>query len=342
MNDLPDRHRDLLRDHPHLRARDAASRLESNEAALVASGALGGVTPLRADWPGLVAAFRAVGRVMALTRNDHAVHERHGAFEDVSSGPGHILVLGPDIDLRLFPGRWAHAYALGGERPSIQVFNRDGEAVHKVYATAETDRAAWDALVAAFAAPDAAAPPAGTPPAAAAPAETPFDASSLRADWLALRDTHDFFPMLRKHKVTRRQALTAAGDDLSLRLDAGAPRRLLEAAAADGLPIMIFVGNKDAIQIHTGPVERLRPSPGGWFNVLDPTFNLHLRETGIASAWRVVKPTEDGIVTSLELLDEAGGVIAQLFGARKPGKPELPRWQEIVAAVEREPAGVAA
>ena len=338
MSTLLDRYEALRAENPHLRARDAAGRLGGTEAALVASGATGAAMPLRPDWPALLNGFRSLGRVMALTRNEHAVHERHGAYEEVSSGPGHILVLGPDIDLRLFPGRWAHAYAIGGERPSIQIFNRDGDAAHKVFATGETDRGAWDALVAAFAAPGAAAPPEAAATPAAPAAEGTFDAAALRGDWLALRDTHDFFPMLRRHKITRRQALSAVGDDLSLRLDDGAPRRLLEAAAADGLPIMVFVGNRDAIQIHTGPVERLRPSPGGWFNVLDPAFNLHLRETGVASAWRVVKPTEDGVVTSLELLDATGGVVAQFFGARKPGKPELPRWREIVeSAAQREP-----
>lgn len=74
-------------------------------------------------------------------------------------------------------------------------------------------------------------------------------------------------------------------------------------------------------------------SPGGWFNVLDPEFNLHLRTTGIAQAWRVVKPTEDGDVTSIELLDADGDTIAQFFGARKPGQPERADWRDLVAGV---------
>jgi putative hemin transport protein len=69
-----------------------------------------------------------------------------------------------------------------------------------------------------------------------------------------------------------------------------------------------------------------------WLNVLDPGFNLHLREDHIASAWVVKKPTVDGTVTSLELFDPAGDTIAMLFGKRKPGQPELPEWQ---ATVER-------
>jgi putative hemin transport protein len=333
MTALVERHADLLREAgTMIRARDAAARLGVTEAALVASGATGPATPLRPDWAALIGAMPRAGRIMALTRNDHAVHERHGRFEDVSSGPGHILVLGPDIDLRLFPRRWAHAYALGGERPSIQVFDAEGTAAHKIFATEATDRDGWAGILGAFAI-DAAPPPPEAAP-AAAPADAPgeVDAAALRSDWLGLRDTHDFFPMLRRHRASRRQAFGLAGEDLALRLSPGAGAEALRHAAAGAVPVMVFVGNRAAIQIHTGPVNRL-VDVRGWFNVLDPDFNLHLHEAGVAEAWRVVKPTEDGAVTSVELLDAAGEVIALLFGARKPGQPEREDWREVASLV---------
>jgi putative hemin transport protein len=34
-------------------------------------------------------------------------------------------------------------------------------------------------------------------------------------------------------------------------------------------------------------------------------------------------------VTSIELFDECGELIAMFFGERKPGKPELPAWREL-------------
>ncbi|UPY38790.1 ChuX/HutX family heme-like substrate-binding protein [Sediminicoccus sp. KRV36] len=327
--DLDTRYQALMQQEPRLRIRDAAVRLGSTEAALVA---LGGATPLRPEWPALFAAFPSLGGIMALTRNDHAVHERHGRFEEVSSGPGHILVTGPDIDLRLFPGRWAHAFALAGERPSLQIFDTDGHAVHKIFATAMTDRDAWASLVASFTTSVAAPVPQSAPPRALPPAEGEVDARALRSDWLGLRDTHEFFALLRRHKATRRQALRLAGEDLAQPLAPSAARIALELAAAREVPIMVFVGNRGAIQIHTGPVQRLAATPG-WFNVLDPTFNLHLREAGVAEAWRVVKPTDDGAVTSLELLDAEGETIALLFGARKPGQAEREDWRSLVADV---------
>lgn len=345
MNDIAERYATLTRDAGKpLRARDVAQRLGTSEAALVVSGATGRATPMRGDWAALIAAMPEAGRIMALTRNDHAVHERHGRFEDVSSGPGHILVLGPDIDLRLFPRNWAFAYALEGERPSIQVFDRDGVAVHKIFATAATDCDGWARIVTAFATEGAPEPPAGPPAAAPAAAEGEVDRAALRSDWLALRDTHDFFPMLRRHRASRRQAFGLAGHDLALQLAPRAGSEVLRLAAAEEVPVMVFVGNRSAIQIHSGPVKRLVDVPG-WFNVLDPDFNLHLREAGVAAAWRVVKPTEDGAVTSIELLDATGEVVALVFGARKPGQPEREDWRRIAAAVaEREAvaAGAAA
>jgi putative hemin transport protein len=323
------RHDELMRQEPRLRIRDAAERLGTTEAALVA---LSGATTLRPDWSALFHALPALGSIMALTRNDHAVHERHGRFEEVSAGPGHILVTGPDIDLRLFPGRWAHGFAVDGERPSLQIFDVDGQAVHKIFMTAQTDRLNWAALIARFTCDAAAAPPLLAAPRHGPATEADVDARALRQDWLGLRDTHDFFGLLRRHKASRRQAFRLAGEDLAQPLDPAAARTTLEFAAAREVPIMVFVGNRSAIQIHTGPVRRLAATPG-WFNVLDPRFNLHLREGGVAEAWRVVKPTEDGAVTSIELLDAAGETIALLFGARKPGQAERQDWRAVVGDV---------
>jgi putative hemin transport protein len=105
---------------------------------------------------------------------------------------------------------------------------------------------------------------------------------------------------------------------------------------------MCFVGNRGCIQIHTGPVKTLK-TVGPWFNILDPGFNLHLREDAIAEAWVVRKPTRDGDVTSLELYDEDGFCFVQFFGERKPRKPELDSWRGILREIPAlETSGAAA
>ena len=100
---------------------------------------------------------------------------------------------------------------------------------------------------------------------------------------------------------------------------------------------MVFVGNRGCIQIHTGEVNKLLEHQVGedmWYNVMDPKFNLHVNEESIDSSWVVRKPSEDGIITSVEIYDKAGEQIVTFFGKRKPGIPELELWREITKEVE--------
>lgn len=337
-SDLASRWQDFRAANPKVRIRDAAASLGASEGALVATGCGTTATRLRPEFAAVLAAVPALGQVMALTRNDACVHERHGRYLDVSVNGGMGLVLGPDIDLRLFLTRWAHGFAVDeAGRRSLQFFDASGDAIHKVYITDKSDAAAYDDLVARFASTDQSSGFAAKPrESVAAPRpDDAIDAAAMRADWLALRDTHDFFALLRRHGAARTQALRLAGPGLARPLNISAGCTALEAAAASGVEIMLFVGNKGCIQIHTGPVKSLKVA-GPWINVLDPDFNLHLREAAIVSAWLVRKPTDDGIVTSLELFGADGEMIAQLFGARKPGKPELPAWRELAAQLERD------
>lgn len=341
--DLAARWSRLRGEQPAMRIRDAATTLGVSEAELVALGVGQTATPLTADWRGILNDMPSVGRVMCLTRNEHCVHERHGRFEDVQVTGPHGLVLGIDIDLRLFLGSWKHGFAVReplkqGERLSLQFFDAAGEAVHKIYATDETDRPAFDALIARFTAaeprPLKIAPHA---PDATDRPDAEIDLDGLRKAWAGMKDTHEFFGMLGKFKVGRVQALRLIGEEFSRELPVRALREAMEAARQSGLPIMIFVGSRGCIQIHTGPVKRLVDTHG-WFNVLDPDFNLHLRDSGVARVFSVRKPTEDGIVTSIEAFDAENRNILLMFGARKPGKPELEDWRAIVAHIEKQAA----
>jgi putative hemin transport protein len=338
---LAQRWLEFRQDHPHTRIRDAARELGVSEAELVATGCGDTAVRLAGPWGKLLEAAPTLGRIMALTRNDHVVHERHGAFQDVSVSGMMGLVLGPDIDLRLFLNRWKAGFAVTepgarGKRQSLQFFDASGRAVHKIYAIEATDRAAWNAIVQRHRSPDQ-SPGEAVEPVPAPAVDRPdgaIDVEAMRVSWRELKDTHDFFGMLRQHKVGRLQAFRLAGPEFvePMALDSG--RVMLERAAASGLPIMVFVGSPGGIQIHTGPVTQLK-TVGSWFNVLDPEFNLHMRETGVASAWICRKPTVDGTVTSLELFDERGEVMVMFFGKRKPGEAESEDWRRLAAALPR-------
>jgi putative hemin transport protein len=331
----------LRQSEPQLRARDAAIRLGISEAQLVAlsCGNGGEARRLRGPFGEVLKRLPELGTVMALTRNEQCVHEKIGRFDKVSVEGRMGLVLDPDIDLRVFLWHWQIGFALvestrEGRRHSLQFFAADGTAIHKVYLRPESDLAAFDRLVADFLADDQSREQA-VAPRPAPEAERPdaeIDIDGLRQGWRALQDTHDFFALLRRFEVRREQALRLIGQEFARPLSLDAPRRILEQAAATALPIMIFVGSAGVIQIHTGEVHKI-VEMGPWINVMDPGFNLHLRADLVAGAHAVEKPTSDGIVTSVELFDADGGLIAMMFGKRKPGEPELQAWRDLVAGL---------
>jgi len=338
--DLIQRRAALLAAEPHLRARDIAARLGISEAELLALGSeTATVTRLRPEWPQIIAAVPALGRVMALTRNDSVVHERKGIYGALEGGSHVGLIVGEDIDLRIFFTHWKSGFGVserlkeGGTRRSLQFFDAQGVAIHKIYETDKSDAAAFDALIAQFATDHSPLGIAPAPERNKPLADSEIDVTGFRAAWDAMKDTHEFHGLITKFRVERLQGLRLAGETRAARVPAHSLRATLESARDRNVPIMVFVGNPGCIQIHTGPVKRVERI-GPWINVLDPDFSLHLREDLVAQVWLVKKPTADGVVTSIELFDAQGEFIAYFFGKRKPGIPETTGWRMLAESME--------
>ena len=333
----PEQIRAARGEHPRLRDRDLADRLGIPEAALVAAHLGEDVTALAADPDLLVPRVAALGEVMALTRNDSAVHEKVGRYTDYTPGRHAAMVVNAEIDLRIFPAHWVHAYAVtrdseAGPRRSLQVFDAAGDAVHKIHLRDGSDLAAWDALTADLARPGAPQAPAFAARAPVEPAKgDPARADALREDWRKMTDTHQFLRLVSKLKMNRLGAYRLAGAPFVRRLAAETVDTMLTELAATGLPVMIFVGNRGCIQIHSGPIRALRPM-GSWQNVMDPDFNLHLRLDHVAEVWAVDKPTQRGAALSVEAFDAHGALILQAFGYRKEagGMDHTGAWRALV------------
>ncbi len=340
---LKERYEQLKRDKPNLRIRNIADELGVSEGELLALSV--GETAVRLiDNPQeILKSVHVLGEVMALTRNEDCVHERKGIYENAQffehGKMKQGLFVNPDIDLRLFMSQWQYCFAVSeetksGPRKSLQFFDKAGVAIHKIYLTTKSNNTEFEPLVEKFTADkqeNVITVEAYEPKPADKP-DNEIDWDGFRDSWNNLKDTHDFYPMLKKFKVGREQALRFAGTNLAYEVDNTASRQMLELARDKQCEIMVFVGNRGCIQIHTGPVNKLVEHEN-WYNVLDPMFNLHLNEDSIAHTWVTKKPTEDGIVTALELFDANSELIVTFFGKRKPGIPELELWREIIDAI---------
>ncbi|WP_158826773.1 hemin-degrading factor [Mucilaginibacter lacusdianchii] len=322
----------LKEQQPKLRIRDAAKQLGVSEAELVNTGVNSHVIKLAGDFKELLKEVVTLGYVMALTRNDFCVHERKGVYKKAGFN-GHVgLVVTPDIDLRLFMTHWHFGFAVNeNDRLSLQFFDSNGEAVHKIYLTDQSDIAAYHKLVQQYRAEQQE----GELPVIASADKTveipdhEIDLKSFHQEWINLQDTHDFHGMLRKYQLTRTQALRLAPEGYAHQITVDNLKNVLQKASEQLAEIMVFTGSAGCIQIHTGHVKKLVET-GPWFNVLDPEFNMHLRLDGISKLWLVKKPTVDGLVHSIEAYDAQGNTIVQFFGKRKPGIPESEAWRSIL------------
>lgn len=323
---------------PQLRIRDAAKKLGVSEAELLATGIGGQVVRLNSDFANQVLDFPKLGKVMALTRNEGCVLEHMGTFQKIDlmgTSPNQIATIIGPIEQRIFFSAWKFGFAVSNEtaagpQSSLQYFDKEGNAVLKVFLQESSDYASAEQFLQAFSDKDQSAQlELGKFDKPIYCTKEELDFSSFSQDWENMKDTHDFFGMLRKFKLNRLDAVKWIDDKWAYEVDRLAARKVLDVASSTQLPIMIFAGNKGNIQIHQGKVKTIRQL-GDWLNVMDLEFNLHLNEAEVASAYVVHKNTTEGLVSALELFDHSGEMVAQFFGLRKPGIPQKPEWKALL------------
>ncbi|ESX43559.1 hemin-degrading factor [Mesorhizobium sp. C416B] len=340
----PDEIRRACKDNPKIREHDLAARLGISEAELVAAHCGHGAVRIEPRVDDLLTGLEAAGEVMAVTSNESAVHQKIGVYGKVVTGNQHAILLGDEIDLRIFPKAWAYGFAVekreGAEiRRSLQFFDATGEAMHKAHLTPASNLQAYQDLTAELVSPDQEPIISLEASGARDNAVSPDHATTvddLREHWGRLSDVHQFYHMLKTLKLSRCQAMRMADEDDAWLLDNDAIGALFQQAAEDEMPIMCFVGNRGCIQIHSGPIRSVKQI-GPRINVLEETFHLHLRTHRIREVWAVRKPTRDGHVTSIEAYGADGKMIIQFFGTRKEGEREGSDWRFLAESLPRVP-----
>lgn len=336
--------------------RDIAERLGVSEGELIAAHVCAAeepwavlrVTRLHPQWSALMAALAPLGEVTALTCNASCVHEKVEPYGQAGH-PGQALWGEAGL---LAPGaNWAQGFAVTeltdkGELRSLQFFDAAGTAVHKILLGPAGDLAAYEALVGRFADADqrpgmdvravALATGAGR-----SQVDARLDARGLPEAWRSLRDTRAHADLLRRFGITRLQALRLVEGEFAQPVDVTSAHRILDVAAVNRVAIMVLTGNAGMVQVHAGIIDKVSVT-GPWVQIQDAGFRLRLREDRIASAWVVRRPAAQGVVTSLELFDQAGEVIALFYGELQSDRPERCEWRTLMAGLLKESAACAA
>jgi putative hemin transport protein len=354
---LAERWNALRNTQPGLQPRDAARTLQISEAELLATNIGKGVTRLNDTQHAPRDIMRRaldLGTVMALTRNENGVIETTGVASRLKEEPAPAEAddkerqaralniaggyLGGPIDLRFQFPRWRYAFAVvqpgrdGAVSRSLQFFDASGQAVHKLYLKNDAAIPVFDKLVADFrmAVQDAPLQVTAATPKPVPKPDTEIDIKEFHLAWQEMTDVHQFNRIVTEFKLTREQAMRLAPAGMVTRVTPQAVRTLLEGAAQQQVALMAFLGNDGIIQIYSGKINKVAAA-GGWFNVLDPAFNLHLRDTALRSGYVVRRAG----ITSVEFYDDRGDLVITFFGVRERGKPQPKGWIDLAGSLPK-------
>ncbi|MFC0350347.1 hemin-degrading factor [Undibacterium danionis] len=343
----------LRQEQPKIQIRDAAKNLGVSEAELLATQAYAVRLQSGADAARkIMRRALDLGEVMALSRNENGVIEVTGVATRYTPKPQTEPIsdeekqrqqnaiggyIGGPIDLRFHFAQWEHAFAVtqtkGGKTTrSLQFFDTSGDAIHKIYVKSDAGNALFDQLVeenrqAKQDVPLKVQVKAGKKPELA---DTAIDQKEFQLAWKEMTDVHQFSRLVTEFKLSREQALRLAPTGLAQAISAAGVRNFLDGAAKEKVAIMAFLGNVGITQIFSGQIQKTAAS-GDWYNVLDPKFNLHLRESAFARGW-VVKRAN---ITSVEFYDKAGELVVTFFGVRDRGQPQPQAWLDLVQGLPK-------
>lgn len=286
----------------------------------------------------IVLKLSTLGLVESIVRNDVAVHEKKGIYENVSLAPTSGLALNiGGLDLRFSPSHWHHALAVTtqhGDKTShsIQFYDEFGVAIEKVFMRDDRRLPEWTALLDAFQTEGKPAFIHNPLPSATIPEPlSPQREAAFRERWMELKDVHYFSGILETFEIDRQTAYRHAPKGHTRQLDNSIWEKVLNQVHHSGMELMIFVGNRGLVQIQTGQIHHIVRSHG-YLNILDGKtegFNLHLKDQDIAETWVVRRPIRDGFVTCIEGFNAHRQTVIQFFGRRQEGEQELSEWQHI-------------
>ncbi|MBO1927059.1 hypothetical protein J3998_05665 [Thiomicrorhabdus sp. 6S2-11] len=318
------------------RAREAAKTLGISEAEYVALSYPSQAQPLDIDrLQDLLIAVQNLGEVMALTRNDSMVFEHHGSYYNPRFRHNHMILENPPIDIRLRLNDVSWGFSVNeNERLSLQFFDTEGRAIHKIYLTEKSDHHAYHYLIQKYCTKFVMPSPKSSDHKGelkAQPSEQEW--LEFKKRWEQMTNSHQLNPLLKSYGISRPQAYQQLVD-VATQINPDSVKFTLEQLALLQVPVLIFAPNGVCTQIHNGTIDKLMET-GPWLNVLDKTFHMHLNLPSVSQAWKVYKPSDQEIIESIEWFDHANQPIAMLYLHPKARKdPTMTaKWQGLLTSI---------
>lgn len=298
---------------------DPDALLRVSAAALIARGCGGPVLRLDGRWSALLAALPTLGGLTVCVQHAALYQVAHGRFERGLLGNAGGYLLGPGLDLRVFPQHWTHGFAAtdipadgGAPVRMLAFFGADGAPLLGLRLGPDGDTRRFDRLVLRHRHAD----------------------QSPRLPAVALQNTPqpgdplpypdgplggECYPLFAAPQPGRLPALAAAGPSLARAVDPACIACLLRVAAGHRQPLAWLAGTPGALGGHSAALLRA-DRLGGRLRLSGAGFLAELDERAIAQAWVVHRPEglRSRARSTLELYAADGRLLAALGAPPRP------------------------
>lgn len=319
-----------------------AAALGISELDLLAAHIGFGVTRIRPDWQELLSLIPPIGPVHATTANAAALLSATGDYPPCRySGPLGI-VDGSDIQLKMLLQQWGYAFltafpdpATGRRKRSIQIFDRLGGAIHRIWLTPASSLDAFEEIAERLVhSIQAQVMPVAIPqtrfsssrhklPGAA------LDHAAFLDDWQLMSSNDDFWRLRQKHRLSRMQAVQAAEGRFTRRVRIEALPRFLRSLVDARLPVRVALGNRGCVQSVSSRLRRFA-DVSGWLSIVNDRTRIQLHRDRVTEVWDVLKPFTGGLMRSLEVFDDRGLDAAAFVPASGITIASLDHWQNVL------------
>lgn len=320
-------------EHPAKSLWQIAETLGVTEVELLFLGLGENTILLRPEMEAILRRIEDLGLVRGVTYNEDCVTERIGVYRNFSKKEYTTLIIGEDINLRILDVKWKFALAVEEKgKESLQFFDTNGNTVHQIYLTGGSYRQVYLDLVNEFKQKDQSVPviEKAIRKHIQEKRDAEIDISDFHQAWNNMKDSHEFFDLVKRFGLTRTQALRLAPPSKAMQVSLESFRRTILQCSNAKVSLMMSTANEGCVQINTGELSAVN-SNGAWLTFSELSGGeTKLNEDAVHSVWHVVKPTTQGDVNSLELYGANGNMIVQFLGERKPGKAELESWKKTL------------
>ena len=257
LNTLKQQWAELLQkpEHQKIRIKDAADILNVSEAELLSTNIGENTHFLKiSNWLQLFKEFAALGPMMYLVRNDYAVHEMTIPINNVQqetdvillwNKKGHIKITEPCLKYAFYTSGMAR----GNKIYSIQIFDSDGTAILKIYLKNE-ELEKFKEIKNQH--------------------EREYDYELQKMEKHTSNSTN-------RDKSDQERLEWVIKDNFSI-------KKYLEDIAINKTKISIRISNDGAESMYSGTIKNVIHK-FGWLNIMDPTFNLHVKDMQINEIW---------------------------------------------------------